>query len=137
MVLTTTVLENSNNKNIKVTNGRIIDNGVTSIIIGLTSPGLYESMKIDELKKLNKIEISFDTDSFELGTIYSIATSNLFDESTLDYFDDMDKLYSDINTLQKSMDKIVDASKQLSSGSDKMNDGITLLNRKSQKMNQL
>ena len=134
MVLTTTVLENSNNKNIKVTNGRIIDNGVTSIIIGLTSPGLYESMKIDELKKLNKIEISFDTDSFELGTIYSIATSNLFDESTLDYFDDMDKLYSDINTLQKSMDKIVDASKQLSSGSDKMNDGITLLNSKMQEL---
>lgn len=44
-IITTSILNNADNKNIKVTNGKIIDNGVNSVITAISSPGLYESLK--------------------------------------------------------------------------------------------
>ena len=44
-IVTTTLLNNTDNKNIKVTNGKVIDNGVSSLVTAISSPGLYESLK--------------------------------------------------------------------------------------------
>ena len=43
-IVTTTILNNTNNKNIKVTNGKIINNGQSSVITAISSPGLYDSL---------------------------------------------------------------------------------------------
>ena len=64
MIVTTSILNNADNKNIKVSNGRIVDNGVGSIIIALSSPGLYESLNFDNLKDMDKVEISYETNNF-------------------------------------------------------------------------
>ena len=129
MIVTTSILNNSDHQNIKVTNGKVVDNGVTSIVVCLTSPGLYESLKVNELKNLNKVEISYDTESFELNSIYSVASSNMFDND-LDLFGNINDLYKKINLLQSNMNEIVEASKKLSEGSNTMSDGIGLLNGK-------
>ena len=133
-IVTTTILSNTDNKNIKVTNGKIIDNGISSVVMALSSPGLYESLGLDELKSMNKVEISFDTESFALSSIYSVATTSLFDDSKLDIFSDINDLYKSINLLQSNMDTIVSASKKLSDGSKKMDDGVTELNKKIQEL---
>ena len=133
MIATTSILNNSDNKNIKVTNGKIIDNGLSSIVMAISSPGLYESLKIDKLKEMDKVVITYDTDYFELNSIYSVATTDMFDEK-IDMFSDINNLYSSINLLQSNMDTIVEASRKLSDGSKQMNIGITELNNKVQEL---
>lgn len=129
-VVTTSILNNTDNHNIKVTNGKVVDNGVTSFIVAVTSPGLYESLKIDELKDINKVEISYDTDNFSLNSIYSLATSNMFDNDKLSKFSKINELYNNINLLQSNMNMIVSSSKKLSDGSKIINNGINELNNK-------
>ena len=131
-IITTSILNNNDNKNIKVTNGKIIDNGVNSVVVAISSPGLYESLKVKELKSINEVEITYDTDCFELNSIYSVATTDLFNDNNLDMLDEMNKLYKSINLLQSNMDTIVEASKKLSDGSNQMDAGITELNNRIQ-----
>lgn len=128
VVATTSLLSNTNNKNIKVTNGRVIDNGITSVVVAITSPGLYDSLGIDELKNMDKVEISYDTQSFELNTIYSVATSKLLDDSDLDVLNNVKDLYSSIGALQDNMDKLVDASSKLKGGVSQIANGTNELN---------
>ena len=135
-IITTSILNNADNKNIKVTNGKIIDNGVNSVITAISSPGLYESLKIDDIKDINKVEITYDTSNFELNSIYSVATTSLFDNSNLDIFGEINNLYKSINLLQSNMDTIVEASKKLSDGSNQLDAGITELNNKIQELTQ-
>ena len=135
-IITTSILNNTDNKNIKVTNGKIVDNGVNSVITAISSPGLYESLKIDDIKDINKVEITYDTSDFELNSIYSVATTSLFDNSNLDIFGEINNLYKSINLLQSNMDTIVEASKKLSDGSNQLDAGITELNNKIQELTQ-
>ena len=133
-IVTTTILNNNDSKNIKVTNGKVIDNGVSSVVMAISSPGLYDSLKLDDLKNINKVEISFDTDKFELNPIYSVATTSLFDDDNLNLFGEINNLYKSINLLQSNMNSIVDASKKLDNGSKQLNSGLTELNNKIQEL---
>ena len=133
-IVTTTILNNNDSKNIKVTNGKVIDNGVSSVVMAISSPGLYDSLKLDDLKNINKVEISFDTDKFGLNPIYSVATTSLFDDDNLNLFGEINNLYKSINLLQSNMNSIVDASKKLDNGSKQLNSGLTELNNKIQEL---
>lgn len=113
VIATTTILSNEEVKNINVTNGKVIDNGNSSIVLALASPGLSKSLDLDMLDSLDEISISYDTDDFELSSIYSVATSKLFSESDLDIFDKTDVLYDAINTLSSSSKELVDGSNKL------------------------
>ena len=134
VVATTTIIDNSHNKNIKISNGKIIDNGTNSILVGITSPGLYDSLNIEELKDFNKIEISYDTDSFELNSIYSLATAKLLDDNDLDISANIKELYSSIGLLQSNMDKLVNASNLLNNGSKMIANGTEELNQASKRL---
>ena len=134
MIVTTTLLNNNDNKNISVTNGKVIDNGVGSIVMAMSTPGLDESLKLNDLKDFNKVEINYYTESFELNSIYSVVTTSLFDDNSLDMFGEVNNLYKSIDLLQSNMDTIVGASKELSDGTSQMNEGITQLNTRVQEL---
>ena len=134
MIVTTTLLNNNDNKNISVTNGKVIDNGVGSIVMAMSTPGLDESLKLNDLKDFNKVEINYYTESFELNSIYSVVTTSLFDDNSLDMFGEVNNLYKSIDLLQSNMDTIVGASKELSNGTSQMNEGITQLNTRVQEL---
>lgn len=133
-IVTTTILNNTDHKNIEVTNGKVLDNGVSSIVMAISSPGLNESLKLEDFNDMNHVEIQYDTESFELNSIYSVATTNLFDESNFDLFGRFNDLYHSINLLQNNMNSIVEASKNLSEGSSQMDAGMTELNAKIQEL---
>ena len=133
-IVTTSILNNNDNKNIKVTNGKIINNGISSVVMAISSPGLYESLRVDALKNIDEVEITYDTDCFELSSIYSVASTSLFDDNNLDMFGEINDLYKSINLLQSNMDTIVEASKKLSDGSNQMDTGITELNSRIQEL---
>lgn len=108
-----TIINGNNNSNVSVTNGKVINNGSNYIIVGISTPGLYESLDINELKDLNNIKISFDTEKFELGSIYSVITPKLIESSDLEIFNKLDVLYKNIDTLQSKMNEIEDGSKMI------------------------
>ena len=49
------IIDNENNKNIKVTNGKVVENGNKSIVFGVVMPGLDESLDLSGV--LGKIDI--------------------------------------------------------------------------------
>lgn len=112
-----TSIDEKNNQNITINNGKVVSNGTKNFIVGLSTPGLYESLKVSNLKGLDTIKISYDTTSFELGPIYSIVTPKLLSNEDLKIFDKIDNLTNKVNTLQKNMDLIENSSLKLYNGS--------------------
>lgn len=123
MVVTGTMIASENNKNVTVTNGRVMDNGSKYIVVGLSAPGLYESLDLKEFKDMDTIKIELDTEKFELPSIYAMASSKLIEESDLKIFDQMNALTKNVSTLQTSIDKIEDGSKELLNGVSALSSG--------------
>lgn len=124
-----TMLDVKDNKNISIDNGKTVNTGSRNMIVGIASPGLYDSIKIDELKGLDSINISFDTTNFNPKEIYMVATPNLLSQTDLNVFKKMDSLYSNINLLQKNMNEIEKGSKKLKDGANNILDGNSKLSQ--------
>ena len=120
VVMFGTVLDNETNSNISVTNGKVTSNGTKSVIAALATPGLYESLNLQELKDMNQITISFDTTSFELKSMYSVVTPKLISNDDLKVFDKLDTLYKKADELGESMDLINNGSIKLKDGSNEL-----------------
>ena len=118
-----TTLNNKYNKNITITNGEVIDNGKTTALAAIASPGLYSNIKIDELKNLDHIIITYETTKFEQKEIYAVATPKLLDKIDISRLSKLDNLSSSLNLLQENMNKIENGSKSLTEGTEKIKNG--------------
>lgn len=126
--------------NIEVTNARLLSEGNNSVIIGVAFPGLKESIDAeglkeklkdkqddkegignpDELKIPDYIEITADTENFQLGMTMTVAMSDILSDIELtDSFD--------LSSLNDSMDDLQDASNQLKDGGTELKDGTLKL----------
>ena len=130
VVMAGTILDTNNNSNINITNGKVVETGSKAIVGSIASPGLYESLSIDKLSSLNKIEITYDTNKFSLNNIYIVATPKLIEEKDLGAFKDIDTLVNSINLLESNMDKIETGSKELNNGLKAAYDGSSLITKK-------
>jgi len=119
VVVTLVNMERDNNKNVKVTNGKVIDNGINYSIVALSSPGLYDSLKMNEFKNYDKVIIEYDTTNYKFNTIYNATTSELFDEIDL----------SELNSAYKNISKLTSSYKQILNGSKTIKSGINDLNK--------
>lgn len=117
VVMFGTSINETNTSNITINNGKVVSNGSKNFIVGISTPGLYESLKISNFKDLDTIKISYDTTCFELGSIYSVITPKVIDESELKIFDKIDDLSNKVNTLQKNTDLIESNTLKLYNGS--------------------
>lgn len=131
VVATGTYINNENNKNIEVTNGKTIDDGSKTMVVGLTFPGMQESLNVnkDTLEIPTSIEITMDTTNFEMSNIINYTTPKLIEDSELDIFSKLDEVYSKVETLQS-------ASKQIENGARTLADGTTTYVEKSEEFNQ-
>lgn len=120
VVMAGTMLDNTKMKNIEVTNGKVLDNGQKTVVVGLACPGLIESLGLEDedLPDLNKIEISFEATDFEMGNIMSLATPKLFDDSDIFAMDKLDEVYSQINDLKSASTQLVEGAKTLQDGTE-------------------
>ena len=118
VVATVTNLSTQNNSNVTVTNGKVVDNGLAYTVVGLSVPGLYESLGINEVKNLDNITITLETNKFELSSIYSVVTPKVLDSSDLDLFDKINTFYSSVDRLQSSINKIADGSSKIKENMD-------------------
>ena len=114
-----TILDN-NVKNIEVSNGKLINNGTKNIVLAIAAPGLSDSLKSKYFNSLNNIIYSFDTESFELSSIYSMVSSKLIDTNDLKIFNKLDALFSSVNKLQNGMNEIENGTYKIKEGSNQI-----------------
>lgn len=128
-MLTGMMLDNDVFSNISVSNGKMINDGDRSVIIGLALPGLSQNLKLDgsAAKLPDSVEISADVKNFEMTTTVTIATNELFNKLDSSDFDSVDDLSS-------SVDKLTSAMKQLTDGSSALYGGLCTLLDKSQEL---
>ena len=120
VVMAGTMLDNTKMKNIEVTNGKVLDNGQKTVVVGLACPGLIESLGLEDedLPDFNKVEISFEATDFEMENIMSYATPKIFDDADISAMDKLDEVYSQINDLKSASTQLVEGAKTLQDGTE-------------------
>lgn len=124
-VLTGMLLDNATFRNVEVTNGKLIDDGSRTIVLGFAFPGMQETLALDreKLEIPDFIEITADATDFSMGMTLTLATNEIFHDI------DTEKLNS-VEALRASLTKVTDAMQQLMDGSSALYDGLcTLLDR--------
>ena len=131
VVASTINIPEKNNSNVEVSNGKVISTGNKNIVLGLASPGLYDNFKIEELRQLDELTITYKTEKFKSSEAYFVITPKLLDDVDISKFDRFNTLQDNINALQSGMDQLdsgskslVEGVKELSSGNDSLSAGI-------------
>lgn len=130
-----TSINGEDNSRVTVSNGRVINNGLNSVIIGIALPGLDESLGVKSLKEYNEVIISYETKKFELSSIYNVATPKVISSEDIKMLDELDSLYSDVNKLGTSIKDIESGAKKLLDGASSLDDGTSLIYKNLVKVN--
>lgn len=130
-MLTGVLLDNSIFTNIEVSNGKLINDGTRTAVVGFAFPGLQEDLGIEKEKFTipDYVEISADCQNFSLGMTVTLASNSLInqiDPEKLKNGEEMD--------LNGSMKELTDAMTQLMDGSSKLYDGLCTLLDKSKEL---
>ena len=124
--------------NITIDNGKIIDDGSKSIVIGFGMPGLSDILDVDRLKgedddeldldnikdKVDdtnipeSVEIKADVKDFEMDSTYTIAMNDVFNEVDFSDVNSLSDLSSKVDELEDATLQIVDGSKDLATGTN-------------------
>ena len=129
VVIAGTIIENENARNIEVSSGKVIDDGTKSVVVGMAMPGLQESLGLskNDVEIPSDVEITMDATNFETSSIISYVTPKVLEEDDLKIFDKLDDVYSQVNTLQKSMNQIQDGANTLADGTTELANGANTL----------
>ena len=111
--------------NIKIDNGKIISESDSITLVGYTFAGLSQDLNADFLP--SNFTIEADTTNFELGTVYSFATNELFAELDTSKLTSVDSIINSINSLSNGLDQIIAGSNDLTNGIDTLAAGISKL----------
>ena len=112
--------------NVEVSNGKLVNDGGRTAVVGIAFPGLEENLGVDsdKLEIPGYVEITADVKDFEMGMTATVATNEVFSSISLD----KDELTGDLSS---SMDELTDAMGQLMDGSSELYDGLCTLLEKS------
>jgi putative membrane protein len=116
-----TIVKNADDASIS--NGKVVSTGGKSTMLAVASPGLYESLGLEELKSFNEVEIKYTTKKFKLSNIYIVSTPKLIEDTDLNIFDKLDVIYTDVNKLQENMNTIEEGANKLLDGTKSLDQG--------------
>ncbi len=117
-VVTGVVLDNDVFTNVKVSGGKLVNDGSRTAVIGIALPGLQENLAVadDKFDIPDHVEITADAKKFELGMTITLATNQLFNELDAESFKSIDGLTGSMGELSGSMDKLLSGSSGLYDG---------------------
>ena len=119
-VITGVILDNDVFSNVEVTGGKLLNDGDRTAVMGITFPGLAESLGTEDIEIPEYFEITADAENFELGMTVTIASNGLLN--------DMESSELDVlNDLGGSMCELTDAMTQLMDGSAQLDNGLAEL----------
>lgn len=117
VAMTGMMLPTHNNRNVQVTNGKVVSNGSNYIIIAIAAPGLSEDFEnMEALDGFDEMTITYQTKSFELKSMMTVVTPSLLSEEDMSIFDKMDEGYSLVDQLVASYGQLEEGGKKLQSG---------------------
>ena len=104
--------------NVEVTNGKLINDGSRTAVIGIAFPGLQEDLAIskDKLEIPDYVEITADASNFQLDMTVTLAANRLFNEFDVDNLDSVSEFSTSMDELTSAMDQLLDGSSQLYEG---------------------
>lgn len=126
VMVTGMILSTDNFTNVDVDNGRIISEGSNNIVVGLGTPGLAESLDLDDEyadKLSSDFTVTADVTDFSMGNTFTYGSPSLLDELNLDEIDDLDDL-------EEKLDDLTDAASKLVDGSDTLADNMETFSNK-------
>ena len=128
VVTTTSIINSDNNTDIDISNGKVVNTGTKNIVTGISAPGLYDSVGLNELKDMDKVTITYNTTKFSMNEVYFIITPKLLSEVDVNMLSKVDSLNSSLNTLQNGMNELQNGSSTLNDGAKKIENGTKSLN---------
>ena len=135
-MLTGMLLDNDVFTDIEVSNGKIVNDGSRTAVIGIAFPGLSGDLKLEEVKdaleksdlgkkdadEVSKLEIpdyvevSADVENFSMSATMTIATNEVFNGLDTDKLDSLDGITDAVDQLTDGMNQLLDGSSQLYDG---------------------
>ena len=128
VVTTTSIINSDNNTDIDISNGKVVNTGTKNIVTGISAPGLYDSVGLNELKDMDKVTITYNTTKFSMNEVYFVITPKLLSEVDVNTLSKVDSLNSSLNTLQNGMNELQNGSSTLNDGAKKIENGTKSLN---------
>ena len=120
IAMTGMILEDDNFSDVKVSSGKVINDGERQIVVGTALPGVRESLGLSKASKLpDKLEITARVKDFSLDYMMSVVTSNVFSQIDFSALN-TGALDSGISTLDNAATQLVNGSDSLVKGLNKM-----------------
>lgn len=141
-MLTGMILDNDTFQNVQITNGKLVNDGDRTMVVGLAFPGLQENLNLsrDDLSIPDSVEITADVTNFSLGMTVTLACNDLFSQlgdvdltsldstSALDQLTGaMDQLLSGSSSLYEGLSTLLDKSSELVSGVEELAQGAAAI----------
>lgn len=133
-MITGMVLPSEHFSNIEVTNGKLSEVSDSTVVIGMTMPGLKESLSLKfdnetlDMDIPEYFEVTADVTDFELDMSMSVATSNLLSDLNADEIS-IDSLKSKMTELQTAADQLTDGTVALQEGTEALADNVPALQK--------
>lgn len=145
VVVTGAILPTEHFSNVKIDNGKVISDGTKHIVIGVSFPGLNQSLNLNDtnlnIDMPESFEITADAKDFELNVTASVASADMLSDLGLDDSADLSDLQDSLNKLKESSKKLVDGSgkllkgvKTLQSSTKEFNSGIKKVDKNMKKL---
>lgn len=136
MVITGVILDGDKFSDVKIDNGKVIDDGNKKMVAGFALPGMNESigLKSKGVNFPSEINIKAKVKDFELGEVYSMISTDAFKDIDMSKVSDMKGLQDKISQLEKGTDKLIDGSNKIAKGNEQMADGAIKLTKASKEI---
>ena len=121
LTLSALLLDNERFSNVSVENGKLVNDGSRTVVVGYALPGMNESLALPEDLDLtipDHVTVTADAKDFALGSVYTLAANNLFRDYDEKDPDALEKLVSSTNELSDAMDQLLDGARALNEGLD-------------------
>ena len=117
-MLTGMLVDSDTFRNVEVTNGKILNDGDHTAIVGIAFPGLQDDLAIDQdtLDIPDSFTVSADVTDFHLTNTVTIAASGLFSQINPEKLDSASGLTDSLEQLNDAMEQLMDGSSQLYDG---------------------
>ena len=121
LTLSALLLDNEHFSNVTVENGKLVNDGTRTVVVGYALPGMGESLALPEELDLtipDHVTVTADAKDFALGSVYTLVANNLFKDYDEKDPDALQKLISSMNELTDAMDQLLDGAQALNNGLD-------------------